>query len=78
MSSTDGNRAPVGRGPQRPVLAQLGLFAGSLARRSVRPALWLIAVAAAMVVAADAPAVLVVLVPVAVVHRVRRRRQPRQ
>ena len=75
MSSSDGSRAPVGGGPQRPVLAQLVLFAGSLARRSVRPALWVIAVAAAMVVAANAPAVLVVLVPVAVVYRVRRRRR---
>ena len=71
MSSTDRNRAPVGRKPQRPVLAQLRLFAGSLARRSVRPAHWLIAVATAMLLAADAPAVVVVLVPVAVVHRVR-------
>jgi hypothetical protein len=73
MSSTDGNRNAVDRRPQRLDLAQLRALAGSLAGRSVRPAMTLVAVVAAMCLAAQAPATLLVIVVLAVVRRRRRR-----
>ena len=79
MASTDGDRKPVERGPEHPVLAAWLALAGSLARGSVRPALALVGVLAAMVAAVNAPAVLLaILVPVAVAHRLRRRRRRRE
>ena len=58
-------------------VTQLRVLAGSLARRSVRPAVQLLVVVVAMVVAASAPAALVVLAPAAVAWRLHRRRQRR-
>ena len=74
MPPTDGDRSPAVRKAERPALAQLRIFARNLAHRSARPALTLLVVGAAMVVAANAPATLLVMLPAAVWYR-RRRRQ---
>ena len=74
MPLTDGDRSPAGRKAEQPALAQLRILARTLARRSARPALTLLVVGAAMVVAANAPATLLGMLPAAVWYR-RRRRQ---
>ena len=74
MPPTDGDRSPAVRKAEQPVLGQLRILAGTLARRSARPALTLLVVGVAMVVAANAPATLLVMLPAAVWYR-RRRRQ---
>ena len=74
MSPTDGDRSPAVRNAEQPALAQLRILARTLARRSARPALTLLVVGVAMIVAANAPATLLVMVPAAVWYR-RRRRQ---
>ena len=63
--ASDGDRA---------ALAQLRILARIVARRSAGPALTLLVVGVAMVVAANAPATLLVMLPGAVWYR-RRRRQ---
>ena len=74
MPPTDGDRSPAVRKAEQPALAQLRILARNLARRSARPALSLLVVGVAMVVAANAPATLLVMLPGAVWYR-RRRRQ---
>jgi hypothetical protein len=76
MPHTDGDCSAAVRKAEQPVLAQLRIFARTLARRSARPALTLLVVGAAMVVAANAPATLLVMLPAAVWCR-RWRRQRR-
>ena len=73
MSSTDGDRNAVDRSSQRLDRAQLRALAGNLAGRSVRPAVALVAVFAAMCLAAQAPATLPVMVALALVWRRRHR-----
>ena len=74
MPPTDGDRSAAVRKAEHPALAQLRILARIVARRSAGPALTLLVVGVAMVVAANAPATLLVMLPGAVWYR-RRRRQ---
>ena len=73
MSSTDSDRNAVDRSSQRLDRAQLRALAERLAGRSVRPAVALVVVFAAMYLAAQAPATLPVMVVLALVWRRRHR-----
>ena len=72
--AADGDRSPAVPTAGGAALAQLRILARTLARRSARPGLTLLVVGVAMVVAANAPATLLVMLPAAVWYR-RRRRQ---
>jgi hypothetical protein len=72
--ASDGDRSPAVPTAGGTALAQLRILARIVARRSAGPALTLLVVGVAMVVAANAPATLLVMLPGAVWYR-RRRRQ---
>jgi hypothetical protein len=72
--AADGDRSPAVPKAGRAALAQLRILAPTLVRRSARPALTLLAVGVAMVVAANAPATLLMMLPAAAWYR-RRQRQ---
>ena len=72
MSSTDEYGATGQRRSERLGVGQLRAVAGSLVSRSVRPAAAAVVVAAAMCLAAQAPATLPLMVVLAVVCRHRR------
>ena len=73
--ASDGDRSPAVPTAGGTALAQLRILARIVARRSAGPALTLLVVGVAMVVAANAPATLLVMLPGAVWYRPRRRQR---